>query len=176
MRMAIATASVGHAVSVWVVHAVAEPPVLFREARRIVRPGGRYVVCSAQHPAPDDHVGTIIADMGARVDARRGARRPRGVTVDEVLDWAGAAGFTGEVERLERRWHSTPDEELQAIAYRTWPTLRELDEDAIEQVTRPAIRALQSLPAGDVIRRAIAEIVVLQTPATPTTRAMSGFP
>ena len=126
MRSPIATASVAHAVSVWVVHSVADPVLLFQEAARVLRPGGRYVVCANQHPAPDDEVGQIIAAMTARVDERRSAARPRGVTVDEVREWGERAGFTGRVHQLQRQWRSAPAEELAAIAHRTWPAMREL--------------------------------------------------
>jgi ubiquinone/menaquinone biosynthesis C-methylase UbiE len=104
MQMAIATSSIGHAVSVWVVHSVADPAELFKEVARILRPGGHYVVCSTQRSAPDDPVGQIIADMGVRTDVARGAARPRGVSMDDVLEWAGQAGFTGTVNELERQW------------------------------------------------------------------------
>jgi len=148
LRMCIATSSVAHAVSVWVVHSVADPVVLFHEAARVIRPGGRYVVCVAQRPSPDDRVGTVMAEMSARVDARRGAKRSRQVSVDEVLHWAAVAGFTGVVHRFERTWRSSPLDELKAISYRTWPALRELDEADIEEVTRPTITALRALPRG----------------------------
>ncbi len=161
MRMSIATSSIAHAVSVWVIHSVTDPVQLFREAARVIRPGGLYVVCATQRPAPDDKVGNIITEMSARVDLRRGASRPRGVSVDEVLSWAGEAGLTGEVHLLERQWRSSPSQELQAIALRQWPALRELDEAGIEEVTRPAIEALSALPATDHLRRATAEMVVL---------------
>ncbi len=164
MQMSIATASVAHAVSVWVVHSVADPVLLFHEAARVIRPGGRYVVCANQRPSHDDEVGRIIAEMARRVDARRGASRPRGVSVDEVLAWAGAVGFTGHVHQLERRWRSSPSEELTAIAYRTWPAMRELDEAAIEEVTRPAVEALLARPDTEDIRRATAEMIVLRRP------------
>jgi ubiquinone/menaquinone biosynthesis C-methylase UbiE len=165
MQMSISTASVAHATSVWVVHSVREPIQLFQEAARVIRPGGTYVVCTAQRPSPDDQVGRIIADMGARIDARRGALRPRGVAVDEVIEWARSAGFNGgEIHGFERQWRSSPDDEVKAIVYRTWPTLRELDETAIEEVTRPAIEALRALPSEDEIRRATAEMVVLRRP------------
>lgn len=151
MRMSIATASVAHAVSVWVVHSVADPTQLFREAARVIRPGGLYVVSTTQRPTLDDPVGTIIADMGARVDLRRGSWHPCQVSVDEVLDWAAGAGFTGEVHTIDRQWHSSPDQELAAITNRQWPAMCELDDAVIEEVTRPAIRALQALPATDTL-------------------------
>jgi ubiquinone/menaquinone biosynthesis C-methylase UbiE len=164
MNMALATASVAHAFSVWVIHSVSDPEALFREAGRVIRPGGLYVVCTTQRPAADDQVGNILAEMSARVDARREARRPRAVSMNEVLAWAGEAGFEGTIHELEREWHSSPADELRAIAYRQWPAMRELDETAIEEVTRPAVEALRALPATDRLRRATSEMVVLQRP------------
>ena len=162
MQMSVATASVAHAVSVWVIHSVAEPTLLFREAARVILPGGRYVVAVTQRPAQGDRVGGILSGLVERIDSRRGASRPRAVTIDEVLFWAGDAGFAGEVHQLERHWRSSPSDELAAIAHRAWPALRELDETAIEEVTRPAIEALQALPDAIDLRRATAEMVVLQ--------------
>src|ERR1022692_3008544 len=59
MQMSIATAAVAHAVSVWVLHSVARPVDLFREAARVMRPGGLYVVAVTQRPSPDDRIGSI---------------------------------------------------------------------------------------------------------------------
>jgi hypothetical protein len=107
-------------------------------------------------------MGSIISEMGVRVDVRRNAPRPRGVSVTEVLEWASEADFKGGVLERERQWVSSPDQELTAIQFRQWPAMRELDEDAIEEVTRPAIDALRALPAQDVIRRATVEMAVLR--------------
>lgn len=130
----------------------------------MIRPGGLYVVCVAQRPSPGDRVGIILSDMAVRVDTLRRASRPRGVTVDEVLVWAGDAGFTGSVVERERQWISSPEQELNAISHRQWPAIRELDEAAVQEATRPAVEALKALPATDVVRRATAEIVVLRRP------------
>ena len=162
LRMSIATASVAHAVSVWVVHSVADPIQLFQEVARVMEQDGRYVVCTTQRPSPDDEIGTIITEMGTRVDALRRSSRPRGVTTGEVLDWARPAGFIGTVHWFERQWSSSPADELMAISLRTWPALRELHEDDIEVAIRPAIDNLQALPPTNVIRRATAEMVVFQ--------------
>ena len=51
---------------------------------------------------------------------------------------------------------------MTAIARRAWPALRELDEAVIEEVTKPAVKALKALPDTDDLRRATAELVVLQ--------------
>jgi ubiquinone/menaquinone biosynthesis C-methylase UbiE len=163
-KMSITSASIAHAVSVWVVQSVGDPVELFKETARVLRPGGHYVVCSTQRPALDDPVGQIMTEMGARVDVARGAARPRGVSANEVLEWAGRAGFMGTIENLERQWYSSPSEELASITHRIWPALRELDDDAVEEVTRPAIRALQALPHGQSLRTATADVIDLVRP------------
>jgi hypothetical protein len=86
------------------------------------------------------------------------------VSVDEVLEWAGRAGFTGTVGTLERQWYASTAEELASITHRIWPALRELDEDMIDEVTRPAVDALRALPEERCLRRATAEIVELARP------------
>lgn len=161
-QMAIATASVAHAVSVWVVHAVHDPEQLFREVARVLRPDGSYVVCSGQRPADDDVVGQIIKAMGEEVDRRRGAPRPRGVTTEEVLTWAVNAGFCGSVQEIDRQWLSRPSEELVAIEKRSWPAMRELDERTVDEVTRPTVEALQDLPDEPIMRRATADVLILR--------------
>ena len=139
-------------------------PPAFEEALRVIVPGGLYVVCATQTPAADDEVGKVLADMSVRVDQRRGASRPRGVTSEEVLGWAGGAGFTGTSHQLERRWHSSPSDELGAIDAQDWPAMRELDEAAIEEVTRPAIEALSQMPDKPGLRRATSDLLVLKRP------------
>ena len=63
---------------------------------------------------------------------------------------------------FDREFTSTPSLELHAIATRAWPSLRTLDEGALEEVTGPAIVALRALPDGEHQRRMTAEMVVLQ--------------
>jgi ubiquinone/menaquinone biosynthesis C-methylase UbiE len=163
-QMAIATSSVDCAVSVWVLHAVKDPTALFREAARVIRPGGSYVVCTAQHAASDDVVGRIIKDMSERVDERRRALRPRGVSIEEVIEWALPAGFRATVRHFDRTWASTKDEELYAIENRVWPALRELDDTDAAEVTAAAIDALRVIPKSVFSRRATADVVVFDLP------------
>lgn len=162
LAMGVRTASVAHATSVWVVHSVADPVRLFEEAARVLRPGGRYVVCAVQRPDPGDEIGAVLTEMAARVDKLRGAARPRQVTADEVVGWAAPAGFAATVHRLQRSWVGRPSDDLTAIALRQWPAMRELDDEALADATRPAVAALSALPDVDTVRRATADMVVLE--------------
>jgi ubiquinone/menaquinone biosynthesis C-methylase UbiE len=158
----IATASVAHAFCVWVVHSVKEPALMFEEAARVLKPGGVFVVCNAQRPAPEDEIGAVIQAMGERVDVLRQAKRPRGVTVEETLGWASGAGFLGITHQYETFWSSSPTKDLELIENRAWPALRELDEERIEEATRPAIEALSAMPDEVRTRRGIADVIVFE--------------
>jgi ubiquinone/menaquinone biosynthesis C-methylase UbiE len=164
MDLPIANSSVARAVSVWVVQSVSDPIRLFTEVARALRPGGRYVVCTTQRSAEDDVIGHIIQEMADAVDTYRLGQRPRSVTVDQVLEWAGVAGFRGEVHPYERSFVSSPELELDAIERRAWPALRELDDAAAAEATRPAIEALRVLPPGETERRGFVDVIVLERP------------
>jgi SAM-dependent methyltransferase len=165
MDLPLGPHSISCAVSVWVVQAVPDPTRLFAEVARVLRPGGRYVVCTTQRPADDDVIGHIIQRMGEAVDTHRTGRRPRAVAVDQILEWAGLAGFRGEVHPHERSFISSPELELDAIERKAWPALRELDDVAAAAATAPAIEALQALPRGDTERRGFVDVIVLERPA-----------
>jgi ubiquinone/menaquinone biosynthesis C-methylase UbiE len=162
--MPVGTASMAHAVSVWVLHAVDRPQRLFVEVARVLKPAGRYVVCTTQRPAPDDELGQIVQRMGEAVDTRlpgpEGSRRH--VTAEHVLDWAGAAGFTGVVHPCKRVFVSRPSFELDRIARRAWPSLRRLDQNVFLEVSAPAVAALRALPERDYFCRVTSELVVLE--------------
>jgi SAM-dependent methyltransferase len=150
-----------------VVQSVRDPLRLFAEMARVLRPGGRYVVCTTQRPAPDDAIGHIIIRMAQAVDGRRTGRRPRSVSAAQVLEWSALAGFRGQVHTSERSFVSSPEGELDAIARKSWPALRELDDAAAAKATGPAIEALRALPSGDTERRGFVDLIVLEPAATP---------
>jgi ubiquinone/menaquinone biosynthesis C-methylase UbiE len=84
----MASGSVAHAVSVWVIQAVGDPGAVFGEVSRVLRPGGTYVVCTTQFPTDDDPIGGIIHRMGDAVAARSANARPRQLTARQILGWA----------------------------------------------------------------------------------------
>lgn len=166
MDLPLAARSMTSAVSVWVVQSVRDPLRLFAEVARVLCPGGRYVVCTTQRSAPDDAIGHIINRMAQAVDERRTGKRPRGVSVAQVLEWSALAGFRGEVHPRRRSFVSSPEAELDAIARKSWPALRELDDAAAAEATRPAIEALRALPPGDTERRGFVDLIVLEPAAS----------
>jgi SAM-dependent methyltransferase len=165
MDLPLPAQSVVSAVSVWVVQSVPDPSRLFAEVARVLHPGGLYIVCTTQRSADDDVIGHIINGMSRAIDARRPGKRPRGVSVAQVLEWSAVAGFRGEVHPYERSFFSSPELELDAIERKSWPALRELDDADAAAATRPAIEALRALEPGSRERRGFVDVIVLESVA-----------
>jgi ubiquinone/menaquinone biosynthesis C-methylase UbiE len=157
--------SVSSAVSVWVVHAVMPPQAMFSEVVRVLRPGGRYLVCPTNRTPPGAVIEPILAAMFARAEQMNPTWRRREVNAGDILAWGEETGFSGLIESLQpRSWITSAAEQVQSIHDRVWPALRGLDDDRLHEVVQPALDALASLPAGPIEQRAEADVVVLTRP------------
>ena len=158
--------SVPHAVSVWVLQHIDPPRALFDEVARILRPGGRYLVCPVNRMTEDDLIEPIMAGMWERAQQLSPPWRPRHVAADDISAWAAESGFTGHVESFASSpWNITAEDQIRAIRDRVFPALRAIDDRVYEEVAGPAIAALEALPTGPITRRAEIDIVVLAPPA-----------
>jgi ubiquinone/menaquinone biosynthesis C-methylase UbiE len=157
-----ADGSVAHAVSVWVAHAVDPPEAMVAEVARVLRSGGRYLVCPTNRPGTGELIGPVLSAMFDRAKRMHPSWRRHDVTFAQILAWSDAAGFAGLVEPMPpRSWATSAAEQIQSIRDRVWPALRGLDEGAFEAVTRPAIESLAALPEGAIEQHADADVVVL---------------
>jgi ubiquinone/menaquinone biosynthesis C-methylase UbiE len=164
-RLPFADGSIAHAVSVWVAHAVDPPEAMFTEVARVLRPGGRYLVCPTNRPGTGEVIRPVLAAMFERAERVHPSWRPRDATTADIVAWGGQAGLVGHVEPLPpRSWATSAAEQIRSIQDRVWPALNGLDDDAFEAVTRPALDALASLPAGPIEQHAEADVVVLSHP------------
>jgi ubiquinone/menaquinone biosynthesis C-methylase UbiE len=156
------TASIAHAVSVWVVHAVDPPEAMFAEVARVLRPDGRYLVCPTNRPLPSDPIAPVLAAMFARAERVHPTWRRHAVSAGDILAWGALAGFGGQIEPMDSRsWLTSADEQVQSIRDRVWPALRGLDDEDFITVTQPALDALASLPNGAIEQSAEGDVVVL---------------
>lgn len=160
-RLPVRSAGVDHALAVWVIHDVADEKLLFAEAARVVRPGGLFVVSDIQVSNREDPTGRIMAELTDRLHAHHPGARPHGLRATEILARAEPYGFTGRVVPIERSWASHPAYELHSIRTRAWSALRRLDDAEYEQVTAPAIAALEAMPQKETIQRAYSEFAVM---------------
>jgi ubiquinone/menaquinone biosynthesis C-methylase UbiE len=161
LRLPVRTAGVDHAVAIWVIHDVADPDLLLKEAARVVRPGGKFIVSDIQVHHRDDPIGRILGELTDRLHAHHAGVQPRGLRGEEIIERAAPYGFVGEVARIERSWPSHPANELDSIRNRAWSALRRLDAHEYEVIAGPAISALEALPQRETIQRAWSEFAVM---------------
>ncbi len=160
-RLPLRTAGVRYAVAVWVIHDVAEPDQLLREAARVIHTGGTLIVSDIQIHDRGDPIGRILGELTDRLQDHRASVQPRGLRGAEILDRAAPHGFVGEVLRVQRAWPSHPCYELDSIRNRAWSALRRLDDHDYERIAGPAIASLEALPQEETIQRAWSEFAVM---------------
>jgi len=159
------TSSFGRAIAVWVLHAVADPGAVLLEAVRVLGPRGRLLVCPVNRAAPDDRIGQAFESMGSQLDRMTRLDDRTAATAAQVLDWAQEAGFLGHIEKLPKQaWTSTVEREIAAVQNRSWSALVPLNDRQFRRVTGEFLAELRTLRPGPIVRRAVAEVVVLDAP------------
>ncbi len=142
MVLPIGTASVSNVVAVWVFQLVGSIEATLREARRVLIPGGRFVVIPSRgHYSPDD-IDAVTVDFQIAI---RGGRQDD----PEVLIPAGEAAGLRLLERLEteaQEFDESPSAIADRIEARGFGILLDLDDESWERVVVPAIAAMRSLP------------------------------
>jgi ubiquinone/menaquinone biosynthesis C-methylase UbiE len=151
-----------HAVSAWVVHAVPRPELLFAEAFRVLRPGGRVLVLPQNRDTSDDPIAAIFAEVSRRAETVRPGWRWKRLDAAPIAAMGEAAGFRASVETLARAtWVTTAAATVQAIEVRSRPGLVGLDDDQFETVAGPALRELATFPDGPILQSAYIDLVTL---------------
>jgi ubiquinone/menaquinone biosynthesis C-methylase UbiE len=151
-QLPVADAAIQQAVSVWLLHLVADRAVVLAEMARALRPGGRYLVIPVQvRVPPQDEIERLLFDLRNQLDPTGGWRDDD----RQVLDAAHVAGFTlvdqrhaslGEVPQ-------SPAEIADKIEAKTWSNLWDLTDEQWRTVVAPTVAALRALPDAHVQRR-----------------------
>lgn len=142
MALPIAGASVPNVVAVWVLQLVGDVEATLREARRVLRPGGRLVVITSKGRFDHDDIEEVSTDFQTVI---------RGTRQDETDAVAAAGGRTGLalVARLEtevQRFDESPTSIANQIEARGYGILLDLDDEQWRRVVVPAVAALRALP------------------------------
>jgi ubiquinone/menaquinone biosynthesis C-methylase UbiE len=159
----VAGASVDALVYVWVLHHVSDLAAAMREARRVLRPGGRAVCVSGMALArPDDDMDVVMHRLDGVL------RRTSQDHLPLLARAAAAAGLEAEAEDVAAYpLESSPNELADAIEQRLFAYLWDLDDATWAAVVQPQVDALRALPGPDRPRRRESRhpVRVLRAPA-----------
>jgi ubiquinone/menaquinone biosynthesis C-methylase UbiE len=151
-RLPVADAAVQQAVSVWLLHLVADQAVVLAEVARALRPGGRYLVVPTQvRGSPQDEIERLLFDLRDQLDPTGGWRDEE----RQVLDAAQVAGFTVVDQRQASLGGAprSPAEIADDIEARTWSYLWDVTDAQWRTVVAPTVAVLRALPDANVQRR-----------------------
>jgi ubiquinone/menaquinone biosynthesis C-methylase UbiE len=162
-QLPVADATIQQAVSVWLLHLVADRAAVLAEVARALRPGGRYLVCTAWgRVPPKDEVERLLFDMRDQLDPTGGWRDDE----RQLLDAAPLAGFTVVDQRLASLGEvsQSPAEVADKIEAKAWSYLWDLTDAQWRMVVAPTVAALRALPDAHLQRRydVPLRIIVLQ--------------
>lgn len=140
----IADRSVDAVVAVWAVHVVGDFDALVDEVRRVLRPGGTWLVVSPT-PDVDSNDLTDIAHRYAQV-LERGWDRAH-----LLAPRLSGAGFdlVDDVVTDEHHFTESPTARATSIERREWSTLWDLDDATWAELVQPVLDDLRALPDPD---------------------------
>jgi hypothetical protein len=126
--------------------------VVLAEVARALRPGGRYLVCTAWgRVAPQDEIERLLVDMRNQLDPTGGWHDDE----RQVLDAAQLAGLT-VVDQQRASLGEVPQSPAQVadkVEAKTWSYLWDLTDAQWRTVVTPTVAALRALPDAHVQRR-----------------------
>lgn len=136
-----ADAAVDAIVAAWAIHVIGDFDGLVEEVRRVLKPGGRWLVVS---PTPDVEPNDVM-DIAYRLGPALGRGWDRSEVLAPRLDALGFRLVTDHPTD-EYCFSESPAERADAIERRDWSSLWELDDETWAEVIQPILDDLRALP------------------------------
>jgi ubiquinone/menaquinone biosynthesis C-methylase UbiE len=150
------------AYAVWVLHLVEDQAGLFSEIRRVLAPGGTFVVVTINRPAPDD-LDAILKPMYVELLGDRDGRD----LPERMAPLAEAAGLRVKEVVPGQPFHNqvSGPEEADRIERREGAVFWDLDQDRWREVVQPVIGRLRALGHQPIAREYLHQLLVLERKA-----------
>ncbi|HEU5034298.1 MAG TPA: class I SAM-dependent methyltransferase [Mycobacteriales bacterium] len=140
-RLPIRDGAVAAAYFVHVLHLVADLDATLREARRVVRDGGRVLAIGIAPHDPSSDIAQLVEPL------RRALHGPRPDDPDRVITVATAAGLRLEHRAEARRpAAAAPAEVADMLERRIWAWTWDIDDATWARLATPVLEQLRALP------------------------------
>jgi len=136
--------------AVWAVHVVGDQEAMLGEVRRVVRPGGLFLVVS---PTPEVESNDLM-DLAFQLGPALGRGFDRSVTYAPRLAELGWAHIA-EAITDEYAFDESPTTRADNIERRDWSSLWDLDDATWLNAVQPIVDGLRALPEPDRTRHCI---------------------
>lgn len=149
----------GDAFAVWVMHAVGDPAAVLAETARVLRPGGRFVICSTAPPDPN-----AVTEIVGRLLAGLGRDREEGHGPEALTAAAAGSGFTplGVVRGAPHTLMESPSGIADALARRSPSWLWSVSDEQWHGLVEPTVAALRALDPSPIPRITRQRVLVLE--------------
>lgn len=161
-RLPLRDGSVDDCYSVWVLHVVGDMRAAMREAARVLRSGGRYLVVPGATRTPSDPIGLLTRRMN---EVLRGGEQARDHP-DRLAALASEVGLrvVGLEAGRPQVFEVAPNTVASEIESRAYSALWDVSDELWNQAAVSTIAALRALPEPDrpIARSTVHDVLVLE--------------